>query len=169
MSAWRSGGLGPEKTSAGLRGIGLIAIVLAFLAVSNGYVSGGDDEKATDPRVAGRPTVLAPEALRTILPRINANATYRFGTPAAIKTMIEDNDQADVFITTAGADAQSLAIDSRCTDAIQIAIYENEKVVACLPTNVDADSTAGLAYLKTLTNVKGRAALIDAGLDVPTP
>lgn len=169
MSAWRTGGIGPEKTSAGLRGIGLVAIVFAFLAVSNGYVSGGDDAPSSDPRRPGRVTVIAPEALRTVLPKAGGVATYLYGTPPKILTMIEDNDQADVFITTVAADAKALATDSRCTDAVEIAVLKGQPVVACLPTNVDADSAAGLAFVKRLKSLEGRAAFIDAGLDLPQP
>ena len=169
MSAWRSGGVGPEKTSAGLRGVGLIAIVIAFLAVSNDYVSGGDeDAKSTDPRTAGKPTVVAPEALRPILPRVTGSgAIYIYGTPPKIRAMIEDNDQADVFLTTVPDDAAALATYSRCSDAIDVAVLDRQTIVACLPTNVDADAKAGLAYLEQLTGLEGRAALIDAGLDLP--
>lgn len=170
MSAWRSGGIGPEKTSAGLRGIGLIIIVLAFLAVSNRYVSGGDeDKKPTDGRKEGTATVVAAEALRPLLPKLSTDAVYLYATPAVARKKIEDNEQADVFVTTVPADAAALAADSRCSDAVDIATVDRTQVVACLPTNVDADTALGLAYLKSITNLRARAAIIDAGYDVPTP
>ncbi|MDO9356269.1 MAG: hypothetical protein Q7T55_21405 [Solirubrobacteraceae bacterium] len=167
MSAWRTGGIGPEKTGAGLRGIGLIAIVFAFLVATNQYVSNDDKPKETGPRVAGKPTVVAAEELRPLLPRLSADAVYLFSSPAQARTRIEDNEQADVFLTTIPSDAIALEADNRCTDAITIATLRGQKVVACLPTNVDADSKLGVAYLKSITTLEARAKILDAGFDVP--
>lgn len=168
QSAWRTGGIGPEKTGAGLRGIGLIVIVIAFLAGSSSFLSTGDDDaKPTTGGPAAKPTVAAPEALRTILPQIEPNATYVFGTDDQLLEKVEQEEALDLFITATPADARTLATDRACSDALELASKPPDRFVACIPTHEQADSAAGLQYLRTITGLKARAALLDAGFDLP--
>lgn len=167
MSAWRSGGIGPEKTGAGLRGIGLIAILIAFLAVSNGLLSGSNEDtpKATD--AGAKPTVLAPEALRTILPAVAPNATYVFGEDADLLEKVRGKAKADLFITGTPSDARTLGGEKRCSDALTLARKGARTFVACIPVAESTNSAAGVRYLETVTGLKARAALLDAGFDLP--
>ena len=164
MSAWRSGGVDPAKANAGLRGLGFLAIVIAFLAVSNGYVS-QDDPEPSGTSGAQKPVVLAPEALRTILPVIAPNATYRF-TDAA--RAVADAREGKGNVLVAGPDdARALAGESRCTDALEIATKAGDAYVACLVVNAKVSTSAGVDYVAAITSLKARAALLEAGFDIP--
>lgn len=166
MSAWRTGGIGPEKANAGLRGIAFFAIVIAFLAVSNDYVSKGDDEpKPTAP--ASSRVVDAPTALSTVLPAAQA-AKYTFGTSATQRAAIIAGGRTDVFITDVPADASALQTGGHCSDPVTIATKGDERIVACVVTRTGDDTGAGIAYVQSLATLKARSAFLDAGYDVPT-
>lgn len=66
---WRTG-VGPRKADRGLRGLGLLVIIFAFLIASNRFVSG--DNKDTTPSTPAGPTVVvADQALGAILREID--------------------------------------------------------------------------------------------------
>lgn len=162
MSAWRTGGIGPDKAGAGLRGIGFIAIGIAFLAVSNQYVSGDDDPP---PTTAGG-VVLTVPAIRAPLEQSIVGVKIRTGTSEALRIQVEEAAAGDLFVTDVPADAAKEAAASRCGKPVQIAIGPppaRATYVACVPST----SAVGELMMKRLTGLEARAALLDAGFDVP--
>ena len=164
MSAWRSGGIGPERTGAGLRGIAFIAIGIAFLGVSNQYVS-SDDEP--EPTTAGA-TVATVPAMRPVLAAALPGVTLRAGTSAELRRQAGAPGirAPDLFVTDVAADAAALQGAGRCGPAVVVATGPapaTTRYVACAPPA----NEAGELLLATLTGLKTRSALLDAGFEVP--
>jgi hypothetical protein len=171
MSSFRHG-IDPEKTGAGLRGIGAIVIVLAFLGVSNSFTSDNNDKTVKPTQSTTPPVVFADEALRTILPKVDGAPGYTFGTPAALRVQLEKAPAADLFISASAADVQGLIDDGKCAKGVVVvgtdpAATPPRKYTACAVNHGGVATTNAVAYLRKLDGLDARAALIDAGFDLP--
>lgn len=165
MSAWRTGGVGPEKAGAGLRGIGFIALVIAFLAVSNQYVS-DDGDKAPATTTSTGTIVLTVPALAPVLRQLGGDATVRTGSSTMHRTQIQQGRPADLFVTDVLGDAEALAKADRCSTPVPLATGPapaRTKYFACAASATGAGPT----LLAQVAGLKARAALLDAGFDVP--
>lgn len=166
---WRTG-IDPERTGRGLRGIGLVIIVLAFLTASNKFVS-GTDKKATTPVKAGPVVVYADGALQPVLPVVDRAPKYTFALAATVVGSGDADKSAGVIISANTAAIDNLVKRARCAQPVVLAI--DSKVAppltyrACATARGGRLSPAARSYVSELAGIKGRAAFLDAGFDLP--
>lgn len=158
---------GPAVGGA-LRGAGLIVILIAFLVASQQFITADQDEpSASTPGdgVAADATVYAAEPLRPVLDELATGANIRFDASGDLEEAVTNGAKTDVFVGNT-ADAEALTEDSACTEPAAITI-EPEPMSACLSTRSDTDAAAGAAFIKELTSLEGREALLRHGFEVP--
>lgn len=150
------------KVGAAIRGAGFLAIVIAFLFVSQSFV-GNDEEPATSP--SGNATVYVDQELERVVSELESPAIVEYGASAALREKIAADSIADVFVGTR-ADAQSLTDQGLCSEPALITTTPVD-YAGCLVTRKDARTDAGTQFLKVLTGIQARNALLEAGYDLP--
>ncbi len=150
-----------NQVGAALRGAGFIAIVIAFLFVSQQYVGGDDDD---DPQ-PGPAAIYAAAELKPALEQLESDAVVEYGASPALRAKIENGSAADVFIGTR-ADTQTLIDDGRCTEPAAVTSRPTE-LASCLIDRNGARVAAGTAYLDQLTGISGRDLLLQSGFELP--
>lgn len=152
-----------NKIGAGLRGAGFIVIVLAFLIVSQQFVT-SDDE---DPTTPGQALVYAAADLQPPLDDLDATTqvTMEYGASPALRQKVVDGTAVDVFVGLRD-DTVALVEDGLCTDAAPVAT-EPAEYAACLVDRRGARTAEATKFLDALTGLDGRDALLQAGFEVP--
>jgi hypothetical protein len=147
-----------------LRGAGLVIILIAFLFVSQTFVS-DDEPEPTTTSAPGPATVTAVDELQPVVATLDAPANVEYGPSAESRERVAGGAAIDVFVG-ATADAQSLVAEERCGPLAPVttgpAAYS-----ACLVIRSGARVESGRAFIDDLTGLTGRAALLDAGFELP--
>lgn len=149
-----------NQVGAALRGAGFIAIVIAFLFVSQQYVGGDDDDPQPGPAA-----IYAAAELKPVLEQLESDAVVEYGTSPALRAKIENGSAADAFIGTR-ADTQTLIDDGRCTEPAAVTAQPSE-LASCLIDRSGARTKAATAFVDQLTGISGRDLLLQAGFELP--
>ncbi|MBJ7472578.1 MAG: hypothetical protein JHD16_14825 [Solirubrobacteraceae bacterium] len=152
-----------KKIGAGLRGIGLVGIVLGFLFVSQQFTSSDDDPAPTS--AAGPATVYAASPLKPVIGKIDGGEIARYRASPELRVLITGGAKADVFVGLRGDVATLLEADL-CTAPVAVATAPAE-YAACLVDRPGAKTAAGQDFLAELTGLTGRELLLESGFDVP--
>lgn len=152
------------KVGAALRGAGFLIIVIAFLFVSQTFVS-SDDEDPTTTSPPGPATVYIADELAPVVSPLKSTAIVEYGTSAALRAKVAGGSVADVFVGTR-ADTQALVDDGACTAPVVVTTAP-VAYSACLVKRSGARTAAGAEFLKVMTGIKARNALLEAGYDLP--
>ncbi len=149
-----------NRVGAGLRGAGFIAILIAFLFVSQQYVGGTDDDPQPGPAA-----IYAVSELEPAIERLRSGAVVVYGASPALRAKIENDSAVDAFVG-ARADVQTLIDDGRCTDPEAVTTEPNQ-LAACLIDRDGARTEAAAAFIDELTGIAGRDLLLKAGFELP--
>lgn len=153
---------GPKVGSA-LRGAGFAMILIAFLVASQQFVTADQDEPDA-PVAASSASAYVVDTLKPVLVELETGASIRYDASVDLHEAIANGAKTDVFVG-ADADAQALLEDGSCTEPTPITT--EPQLSGCLTTRSDTDAEAGAAFLKKLSSLEGRDALLRAGFDVP--
>lgn len=143
-------------------------ILIAFLVASQQFVT-ADSDKDDGPATVENAnpadaSVYAVDALKPVLVELETGASIRYDASVDLREAVSSGAKTDVFVG-ASADADALLEDGACTEPTPIT---TEPLLAgCLTTRSDTDAKAGAAFLKELSSLEGRDALLRAGFDVP--
>lgn len=151
------------KVGGALRGAGFAIILIAFLVASQQFVT-ADQDKPDEPASAASATVYAVDTLRPVLEELETGANIRYDASVDLREAVSNGAKTDVFVG-ASTDAAALMEDGSCTEPN--AVTSAPQLSGCLSTRSDTDAAAGAAFLKELSSLEGRDALLRAGFDVP--
>lgn len=147
-----------------LRGAGFVIILIAFLFVSQTFV-GDDDPQPPTTSAPGPATVYAVAELRPVIDGLETTGNVEYGTSTELRERVAGGAAVDVFVGTS-ADAQALATDDRCGPSAPVTAGP-QAYAACLVIRSGARVEGGRAFIDDLTGLTGRAALLDAGYELP--
>jgi ABC-type molybdate transport system substrate-binding protein len=151
------------KAGGALRGAGFVIVLVAFLVASQQFVT-ADQDKDDEPAATASATVYAVDTLKPVIEGLKTGASVRYDASVDLREAVSSGAKTDVFVG-ASADADALLDDGSCTEPTPITTQP--LLAGCLTTRSDTDAEAGAAFLKELSSLDGRNALLQAGFDVP--
>lgn len=140
-------------------------IVIAFLVVSQTFVSSDDTDPTTPTSPPGPATVYVATELKPVVDAAESTAIAKYGDSSALRQQVDSGAQADAFVG-ARADAQALASAGRCGEPKPITTGPTELAGCVVIRDGDRSDAAG-QFLKDISGIKSRAALLDAGYELP--
>lgn len=148
------------KVGAGLRGAGLLVILLAFLFTSQQFLGSTDDDPEPGPAA-----IYVVNELRPVVSKFNGGAVIEYGVSVSLREKVEGGSAVDAFVGLR-ADTQALLDAGACTGGVAVT-SQPQQYAACLVDRNGARTTAATAFLGQLTSIDGRDALLQAGFELP--